>query len=364
MTSRIETTFIIHPTFECNADCLHCGVAHLRSKYKRFLPQEVGVRAIFRCIEFLKRIHDSNNFLLVLVFHGGEPMLVGVNYYEKFLNVLDSEIKKNKDDISYTVSFQSNLILYNDNWKNFLKKHNGKVSSSYDFYANFRVFRENTENEKYFLSWTNKVKKYQDDFGSRLHVITVISRLNKDYIKEIVDYGYYLNLNLKLNPLYDAGNAKNIYNDISISDKEYGEVLINAYRQWQKYKDSMHIEQCKEMEEYVLGICDKMHTKCPYSGICVGYIWGIDPDGNIYNCGNSIQMGRYYLGNFKNGVVMNNFLNAKKDDLDVFSDCFSCGICGGGCKLFRESNTKKYTWCESYKMLFLEIKGFMKEELK
>ncbi len=348
-----QVTFIIHTTYSCNANCLHCGVKGLNYG-KQVLDIDAGVKAIKACIDFLKTEKQRIVNEIVLIFHGGEPFLPGVIYYEKFLN----KLYKSFSGFKFEISFQTNLTLYSQEWKNFLQHYKGKISTSYDFFADFRVFNRNSSTEDYYKTWIDRVKQYQDDFGGRVHVITVVNQLNKNHIKEIINLSYTLGLNLKLNPLYCAGNAKNIYNECAINAIEYGQILIDAYKAYKKYHQedkTFIVEQCKEMEDFVLGKDDKMFTKCPYAGNCVGFIFGIAPNGDIYNCGDDIQLGgKFYLGNADKGIDKDKYLNALVQDALIPEECYQCGICGGGCKLFR--NNGKIIWCESYKMLYHHIK--------
>ncbi|MGB9811902.1 MAG: SPASM domain-containing protein, partial [Dictyoglomus turgidum] len=192
-------------------------------------------------------------------------------------------------------------------------------------------------------------------FGERLYVIVVVSKINKPYVEEIIDIGEHLGLNLKLNPLFSAGRATEFFNTVGLTAEEYGEVLVRAYRQWSKYKPSgMIFEQGKEYEDYVRGIDIKPLLKCPYSGSCTGYIWGISPRGEIYNCLTSMYFGKYLLGNYITGINEQSFREAQMHSLPD-PECLTCGICGGGCKLFRTQEGKSL-WCLSYKMLYSEIK--------
>ncbi|MGB9809776.1 MAG: hypothetical protein ACPLSA_07045, partial [Caldanaerobacter sp.] len=78
----------------------------------------VIVASVMQCVKFSGQRH------ITVVFHGGEPLLLGVEYYEKILNELS------KEGLELSVSFQTNLLLYDQNWKAFFKKYKARVSSS------------------------------------------------------------------------------------------------------------------------------------------------------------------------------------------------------------------------------------------
>ncbi|MDI1473039.1 radical SAM protein [Thermodesulfovibrio sp. 1176] len=339
----------IKPTELCNLKCDHCYIP-LSSRENSFkmTPEQVDY-ILDQCLNFFSDLNKVN-----LIFHGGEPLLMGVGYYGKFLDKLKQNGVEN-----IRVSFQSNMLLYNKEWKLFLKQNKASIGTSYDFFSNFRRLAGCTDSKKYFILWTQKIKQYQDDFRQRVYTITVLSKQNVKYIPDIIDIAEELGLNLKLNPLYNAGKIKADYKSFSLTPQEYGESLKIAYRCWQKYKNKgMVIEQCKDMESFVTGESSLTHTRCPYAGNCVGHIWCIDPKGNIYNCGCDVQLGgKYYMGNYKIGINKEKYIKAKAEDNQISLDCYECGICGGGCKLFRDKKTKKYLWCDSYKKLYKEVKN-------
>ncbi len=190
-------TFIIHGTFYCNATCKHCGVYFL-NKY-----ESLPVSELIRILKGIVNL-SSEDKTLKLIFHGEEPFVLGVDYYRDVLKTLD------KLGYEFEASFQTNLTLYNDDWAKFFKEFNVRASTSYDFFADFRQL-PGKNSKQYFELWLDKVKKFQDDFGQRVFTITVMSKQNKDRAKEIIDIGYELGLNLKLNPLYSAGKAVDIY---------------------------------------------------------------------------------------------------------------------------------------------------------
>ena len=276
--------FLIHPTLNCNASCLHCGVS---------LPkQKINIEDLINSVYFLKSTlnPDKNQTKDTFIFHGGEPMLLGINYYENFINIINAKNENN-------YAMQTNLTLYDSLWGNLFNKYNISMSTSYDFFTDFRKLKNN---ESYFEKWKKNIKKYQDDTGKKAFVITVISKINLPYIEDIIDISNELQIHIKLNPLYSAGSASEFYNSISLSPKEYGEALIKAYRRWQRYRNNILFNQGITFENYII------HNKkmpCPYSRNCANNIIAILPNGDIYKCGICSQLQINKIGNTINKTI-------------------------------------------------------------
>jgi len=334
--------FLIHPTLNCNASCLHCGVS---------LPkQKINIEDLINSVYFLKSTlnPDKNQTKDTFIFHGGEPMLLGINYYENFINIINAKNENN-------YAMQTNLTLYDSLWGNLFNKYNISMSTSYDFFTDFRKLKNN---ESYFEKWKKNIKKYQDDTGKKAFVITVISKINLPYIEDIIDISNELQIHIKLNPLYSAGSASEFYNSISLSPKEYGEALIKAYRRWQRYRNNILFNQGITFENYIIY---NKKMPCPYSRNCANNIIAILPNGDIYKCGICSQLQINKIGNTINKTINKKIISKIKLYSSVIpEECISCGICEGGCIIdFDNKNftSQKTYYCESYKMFYNEVKN-------
>jgi len=328
---------------DCNVNCQHCGLGTKKLNYK-ISPEDLctSIRRVLETFPF-----DLGG-AITFIFHGGEPLLMGVDYYKKFISLVEKDKFLSKIEKEY--SFQSNLLLLDEKFCDFLNEFKIRISSSFDFYSTFRNI--NGSPKKYKEYWLDKVKLYQDKTGNNLYIITVLSKQNHTKTKEIIQEAFYLGLNIKLNPLARRGNAVNIYNDLGITPKEYGHALRVAYKEWQIYRDKgMSFIPAYDFE------CNNNLQRCPYGGVCVGRIMAIFPDGSVWNCGEAFQEKKmeYYFGNaLQQKFLLDKYMEAAMTDLAVSSECQECNICGGGCKLQRINGKTK--WCESYKMLFDAIK--------
>jgi uncharacterized protein len=152
-------TLIIKIASRCNIDCTYCYEYNRGDSSWQFQPKrlslrtarQIGHRITEYCTEF-----SQNTF--TLVFHGGEPLLVGPAYLENLILELRNSISC---DIGLKFGLQTNGILVSDEFLNVFKRHRVSVGVSLDGDA----FANRHRVDKKGLQTTDKV-------------IASISRLN------------------------------------------------------------------------------------------------------------------------------------------------------------------------------------------
>ncbi|MBU1557743.1 radical SAM protein, partial [Patescibacteria group bacterium] len=107
----------------CNLRCIYCYYNGKHSKKLQIMDTETLTNLIEKMLSFGER--ETVGFC----WHGGEPLLAGIDYYEKIVslqNKLNTEGKKIRNSI------QTNGTLINKNWADFFVKNNFSVGISLD----------------------------------------------------------------------------------------------------------------------------------------------------------------------------------------------------------------------------------------
>ena len=73
-------TLILKPTEACNAACTYCEVDRKGWRTTKIMPLEILDLLFFRINEFL---YDRKNENLEIIWHGGEPLLLGGELFFK-----------------------------------------------------------------------------------------------------------------------------------------------------------------------------------------------------------------------------------------------------------------------------------------
>ncbi|MEM3986845.1 MAG: radical SAM protein [Candidatus Methanomethylicia archaeon] len=340
----MRIALILKPTFQCNVRrCRHCSVGARESK--NVSPEEV-LFYINRFLEFLKRVQIEVSSIEI-IWHGGEPMVMGCDFYLSVSSLLERKFKK----IEFIHGMQSNLLSYSSKWKDvFSRIFNWRVGTSFDFYTTIRSYSEDT-----FL---RVFTKFIDDSGAEGHVISMVTKENKDKIEKIVEKSYRYGFYVKFNKVYNAGNASFGSPDLFIDMSTYIEALIKSIEVASSLGHA--VLPYSYFEETVADPLRKL--KCNFSSYCFESIFHIDPYGNLYKCAVYSDLGFAPYGNLVKDnldTIVKNFLFHKiKVYASIPVECKNCNlffICGGGCIAFREhlgDVSLKSPYCEVTKKLF------------
>jgi uncharacterized protein len=125
MPDRMQTKtrlIIIQATPFCNVNCRYCYLPH-RSSTKR-----IDDRTLKRTFEFLfaePRLSDP----VSIVWHAGEPLVPPISFYENAFRIAE---RCNTQGVRIVHSFQTNGTLINQDWCDFIKRHDVKIGVSLD----------------------------------------------------------------------------------------------------------------------------------------------------------------------------------------------------------------------------------------
>ena len=176
---------IIQATPFCNIDCKYC---YLDSRNLRSRMSMSTLRAA------IIRVLSTNLVLteLSIVWHAGEPLTLPVDYYETAFAIIRQLCPA---DIKILHSFQSNGMLINDEWCQFILKHTINIGLSIDgpawLHDKNRITRNGKGTHKQAMLGFELLKSYNIPF----HIIAVITDESLKYPDEI--FGFFLNHGVK-----------------------------------------------------------------------------------------------------------------------------------------------------------------------
>lgn len=367
---------IVKPTRECNADCSYCSSP----------PDGSSAWDLESFKTIINNLKDNLSDDVNIIWHGGEPMLMGPEFYIETYKYAKSVIPNVK------FSIQTNLLLYKSSrWKNIFKNiFEGNISTSFEPDNHNRTIKGNAD--KYTKRFYNVIEEVVNDGFSPL-VISTFSKETAHYAKEMYDFAKKFDypesksgIHLRVNYVTQTGR----YSEDGISPKDYGELLCDLYDQWIKEVPRFDIIPLSEMFERVIG--NKTINKCPWTSKCGGHFLAVEPNGDMYNCSEFADIGdkAFAYGN----VFSKTLYGSKKEALVGFSrppdekrgygvqimetaaarahvrrehnlplECRTCehfNECEGGCHrdavLLDKGINGKYFYCHSWKLVFGRIK--------
>jgi len=294
----------------------------------------------------LKKIPEGSD----VVIHGGEPLLMGAQYYECL------------KDFPHRYSIQTNLTLLNHQYIEILHTvFNGRVSSSFD-YPPQKGLRPVS-----FSDWYQKVKLLKKN-GIKPYVVSVFWKGNERYFMDIYRFFESLELSFRLNCIIPAGRARDNFTDISHTEGAYAEALIEIGKLWFLSKTEIVVDPLMEvLEAFILG---NSLAKCPFTSKCAIHFISVNPDGDVIPCGGfeefHLTYGNIFTDEWQDIMNSTNRREALKRVLFCPVTCKGCEwlyVCGGGCRLaslsYSGSMFERSPLCGELKKIFSFVSNML-----
>lgn len=355
-------TAVLKPTHACNLACTYCYVFD-RSSYLS-MTEEVLKSVI---TNLFRLVHPKGE--LTIIWHGGEPSLQSVHFYQEALSY-QREIKT----IRVKNVFQTNGYGLGDQLLNFLAEKGFSVGVSLDgpafLHDRCRITRDGRGTFARVINNTRKMQRMNIPFGA----VCVITKQNKDYSREIYDFFHAEQIPFRINPLINAGAAKENLAYHYITPEEYTDVVLEFFRLW--YEDTTATLRLATVEDIIRSIVTGVHTGCHDAPNCQETFLSIGPTGDVYPCGRFEGRDSYCYGNLVNdslsdileSPVRTTLLQRTPETIPQCSECTWLKICNGGCMHNALENTgnimNQDILCRAYKRIYAEIEEALQKTLQ
>jgi len=176
---------IFQATSFCNIDCQYCYLPDRTSK------RRISVPVVERTIENLRdsELLGSN---LSIAWHAGEPLVVPLSFYRKVFKSIKAVLPQ---QVKVRHSIQTNGILINQEWCDFIKENKINIGLSIDgpgfIHDLYRTTRNGKGTFEKVMKGIELLKKNEIPF----HTISVITRQSLDFPEEI--FNFFLDLGVR-----------------------------------------------------------------------------------------------------------------------------------------------------------------------
>lgn len=332
----------------CNLDCRYCYMAPFHTKEFK--------RMSFETLEKLISTTMINSNKVYFSWHGGEPMLAGLPFFEKAVELM-TQYKEPNQLVGNTI--QTNATLITREFAKFFKKHNFVVSVSLDgpeeIHDLHRTYKDKSGSFQKVMEGINILKEE----GIQPAVIITVTKDGLAHCKETFDFiikqGFKV---IKYNPVFD--NQDFVY---SINNNEWFEYMKQVLYMWIELNDTTI--SIREIEEILEWVNQKKLNLCSGDESCLQWI-SIDPNGDLYPC--EYLRSRISYGNI-NDVDLTTIRETKEykqflgSFLNVPDKCKNCEyytMCGNGCPANRIKDGQlkidgQYVYCEQRIKLYNEL---------
>ena len=337
----------------CNIECSYCFYNTIAEEREiasyGFMELSTLENIVKKAFEF------SEGGSCTFAFQGGEPTLIGLDFFKKFIEFQN----KYKDNSFINNVIQTNGILIDDEWAAFLKENKFLVGLSLDGPQKVHDARRKGKDNKGTFHSVMKAKRIMDRYKVEYNVLSVVDTTLARNVKEVYEFFKkekiaYTQYIACLDPLM----SENPMDKTNLSPKTYATFLKKLFDLW--YKDFMKgkyvsIRYFDNLINIILGRTDEA---CDMKGHCsIQNV--IEADGSIYPCDFYVY-DRWNLGNI-NDNTFEDIIGSDKareflsGSLAVADKCNLCKwkhICRGGCRRNRENPENLNTLCEAYDDFF------------
>lgn len=363
-------TIIIKPTYACNFRCKYCYLNNDTKSLHKLFDVEFA-ESFIRQIKPILIARPKQK--LTLIWHGGEPLLWGVENYRKVFAYMEKELS----GVDYKNSLQTNLSLINEEYIGLFQQYNVHVGFSLDGTKEINdLQRVNVKGCGTFDVIMEKVALCQEK-GLSIGCIIVGSKKHIGHIPELYQFLCDNRLNFKFNPLFSAGEACNNIEDIGITTDEYAEMAIELFDLW--YDDNEYHIKESNFEEITANLLSNSPSCCMFGKNCQDNFFAIAPTGDVMPCGRfcDTSLKQYAYGNLHKETLADILPRIKdseaykRSEYIEQSSCRQCkyfDICHGGCLhdgFLKSGDFKSKTFlCSAYKKIFAHIDKRLTETVK
>ena len=346
----------------CN---LHCKYCYYLDKAKLY-PGEHNMMDDDTLERFIKQYIESQTMGDILfTWHGGEPMLRPVSYYEKIIRLQ----QKYAAGRNIANSLQTNGTLITDEYAEFFHKNNWLIGVSIDGPREYHdAYRRQANGNPTF----DEVMRGIDTLNHH-HVewnaMAVVNHINGDHPLEF--YHFFKKIGcryIQFTPVVDATRLGEL-TPYSVRPRQWGEFLCRLFDEWIR----------KDVGKYFVQIFDAtLANWCGISpGVCslakyCGHAGVLEHNGDVYSCDHYVYP-QYKLGNIKTHTITEMMYSEQQTKfgrdkhLTLPRQCTACKwlfACNGECPKNRLLNTVdgepglNYL-CEGYRMYFEHVAPYM-----
>ncbi|HAK59139.1 MAG TPA: anaerobic sulfatase maturase [Nitrospiraceae bacterium] len=367
----------------CNLNCEYCFYLEKKALFPKGEDYAMSDEVLQAYIT--KYITMQPTPVVAFVWQGGEPTLLGLDFYKRVVELQRPFI----DQKQITNSLQTNGTLLTDEWCQFLKENNFLVGISLDGPREVHDRYRRDNSNKGTFDRVMKGLKLLQKYGVEYNVMATVARETaykplevyrffKEQGVEFIQFAPVIErtadsharqLGLKLaGPSARDDDGTTQVTEWSVEPEAYGDFLIAVFDEW--VRNDVGTTNVMNFEWALNAWIGNSSPVCQFAQSC-GKAIMLEHNGDVYACDHSMYP-EYRLGN----IVHDDPVGMAERSVDkgfgvkdahLPNRCTECDVlkaCWGGCPKHRFSKTFHdepglYYLCEGYKKYFLYIRKYL-----
>lgn len=355
---------VVKTTHRCNAACVYCLAAEDVRSRGPSMTAAVLERLFQRIDEFLRARPRER---LTLLWHGGEPLMMGPAFYEEALACQERCCPVTRSRIQHRM--QSNLTLFSPKFAEPLRRLGiFGIGTSYEPLPDIRGLGKTRDGEAYRERFRAGVAALEaEGFGwGLIYVVTRPALAEPEAIyRDLTLLKPDGNINVHPVDICSSGSAE-AARRLAVSPRELADFLGRLFALWWPERERRpHMEPFRSLIAALTE--EKPRLYCLDAGTCAATHFGIEPDGTISHCGRASDRGVLRYGSLFERSFAEVLDDAERSAIAgragalAEGECRGCRfwpLCHGGCPLDAHDGSgsflAKTPWCETKRILFSE----------
>ena len=348
-------TFLIKPASSlCDMRCRYCfyhDISDLREvKSMGIMAQDTAealVRAAFGAVE-------PGGFVQ-FTFQGGEPTLAGLDFFRGFLEL---EERYRPRDVQVGHAIQTNGLHLNEEWAQFLKRHDFLVGLSLDGTQAIHDAHRVDAAGKGTWDRVTSALALLDRYRVETNLLCVVSASAAKNPQKV--YASLRKLGghpLQFIPCLDPMEAQRGGEAYSLKPEAYGRFLCSLFDCWYRDWKAGNYVSIRSFDDYLRILMRMNPSTCAASGACGSYLV-VEGDGSLYPC-DFYVLDEWKIGNIRKMGVEEalaapaslRFIREGALRPEPCKTCLYFPICRGGCKRDWTQERKNY-YCTAFRTFF------------
>ncbi len=317
----------------CNMECHYCYYLQKQHLY----PQGEAFRMTDDLLEeyICQHIQASPNPKTSFEWHGGEPTLLGLEYFQKIVAL---QRRHQPPNWQITNGLQTNGTLLDEEWCRFLATESFSVGLSLDgpreLHDRYRLMKGQQATHRQVMQAFRLLKQHR----IQCYILCTVHDQNVDFPTEI--YRFFKEMGaryLQFLPVVQLlEEAKNSVSRHTVPAAAYGSFLCAIFDEWLRHDvGRVTVQIFDEAARPAFGV---EHSLCLFREIC-GNVPVVEHNGDFFSCDHFVDPG-HCLGNIGTtplvamleSPVQKKFGQDKREALPCqCRECEVLDMCHGGC---------------------------------